>query len=160
MSHAATFSGQNTLSVLPRPAAQRRPKHNGLANPFAFSLCRWEQADFAPWSGALHTRKPSAMQSMKRLSPVPLPCLSGHTLRGFSCARRHGVALLRLTTPSRNNRVLGAPGYSPPFGSWFLPKGHPPRKRNLALGSMAHYHPSTQRPRAGDPVSRSGFANG
>ena len=61
-----------------------------------------------------------------------LPCLSGHTRRVISGARRHGVALLRSLRRT-------------PFGSWFLPKGHPPRKRDLALGSRA---------------SRSGFANG
>jgi hypothetical protein len=27
---------------------------------------------------------------------------------------------------------------TPPFRSWFLPRGHPPRKRDLALGSRAH----------------------
>jgi single-strand DNA-binding protein len=31
---------------------------------------------------------------MKRLPPVSLPCLSGHTLRAYSGARRHGAALL------------------------------------------------------------------
>jgi len=39
-------------------------------------------------------RKARAMQSMKRLSPVSLPCLSGHTLRAYSGARRHVAALL------------------------------------------------------------------
>ena len=38
--------------------------------------------------------KPLAMRSMKRLSSVSLPCLSGHTLRAFSGARRHVAALL------------------------------------------------------------------
>ena len=38
--------------------------------------------------------KPRSMRSMKRLPPVSLPCLSGHTLRAYSGARRHGAALL------------------------------------------------------------------
>src|ERR1700728_2929567 len=38
--------------------------------------------------------KPRAMRSMKRLPPVSLPCLSGHTLRAYSGARRHVAALL------------------------------------------------------------------
>jgi hypothetical protein len=61
-----------------------------------------------------------------------LPCLSSHARRVISGARRHGAALLHSLRRT-------------PFGSWFLPKGHPPRKRDLALGSRA---------------SRSGFANG
>jgi hypothetical protein len=71
-------------------------------------------------------------RSMRRLSPQFLPCLSGHSLRVISGARRHGVVLLR---SSRRT----------PFGSWFLPEGRPPRKHDLALGSRA---------------SRSGFAKG
>ena len=35
-----------------------------------------------------------AMRSMKRSSPGSLPCLSGHTLRAYSGARRHVAALL------------------------------------------------------------------
>ena len=61
-----------------------------------------------------------------------LPSLSSHTHRVISGARRLGVALLRSLRRT-------------PFGSWFLPKGRPPRKHDLALGSRA---------------SRSGFANG
>ena len=34
------------------------------------------------------------MQSVKRSSPQVLPCLSGHTLRAYSGARRHVAALL------------------------------------------------------------------
>ena len=45
------------------------------------------------------TRKPLAMRSMKRWSSVSLPCLSGHTLRAFSGARRHVAALLPDSSP-------------------------------------------------------------
>ncbi len=38
--------------------------------------------------------KPRAIRSMKRSSPLSLPCLSGHTLRAYSGARRHVAALL------------------------------------------------------------------
>ena len=61
-----------------------------------------------------------------------LPCLSSPAHRVISGARRHCVALLHSLQRT-------------PFGSWVLPKGHPPRKHDLALGSRA---------------SRSGFANG
>ena len=40
------------------------------------------------------SKKPSAMRSTKRLSPVSRPSLSGHSLRANSGARRHVTALL------------------------------------------------------------------
>jgi len=44
--------------------------------------------------GAGSPGKPPALRSMKRLPSVSLPCLSGHTLRAYSGARRHVAALL------------------------------------------------------------------
>ena len=46
------------------------------------------------YSAAGSPGKPPAMRSMNRLSSVSLPCLSGHTLRAYSGARRHVAALL------------------------------------------------------------------
>jgi len=40
--------------------------------------------------------------------------------------------------PTTHRSRAGGPGIAPPFRSWFLPKGHPPRKHDLALGSRAH----------------------
>lgn len=47
------------------------------------------------------------MRSMNRLSSVSLPCLSGHTLRAYSGARRHVVALLSgLLSQSKSGPLL------------------------------------------------------
>jgi single-strand DNA-binding protein len=52
-------------------------------------------------------RKARAMRSMKHLSPVSLPCLSGHTLRAYSGARRHVAALLSgLLSQSKSGPLL------------------------------------------------------
>jgi|HubBroStandDraft_2_1064218.scaffolds.fasta_scaffold289550_2 hypothetical protein len=55
-------------------------------------------------------------------------------LRRPAARRRSASAYHPITQQSR----AGDPGIAPPFRSWFLPKGHPPRKHDLALGSRAH----------------------
>ena len=50
-------------------------------------------------------------------------------------ARRRSASACHPTT--HQSRV-GDPAITPPFRSWFLPKGRPPRKHDLALGSRAH----------------------
>ena len=58
-------------------------------------------------------------------------CASGVMYRAF-CS----VTASRLfRRPAALRRSASA---TPPFGSWFLLKGHPSRKRDLALGSRAH----------------------
>ena len=84
-----------------RPSTLRRIRHLQTERCTARgrflrpSLVRVAQRRFriVQW-GAGAAGKPLAMRSMKRLSSVSLPCLSGHTLRAFSGARRHVAALL------------------------------------------------------------------
>jgi len=65
---------------------------------------------------------------------------------------RHREGNIRLRPAARRCSTSA----SPPVGSWFLPlRGHPPRKRTLALGSS---HPS--RPSRLSAPSRSGERNG
>jgi hypothetical protein len=91
-------------------------------------------AALCPAVPATHSVPAHVTSSLSRLS-------SGTAKRTSGCARRCTVVLR-----------FG----SPPFGSWFLPlRGHPPRKRALALGSS---HPS--RPSRLSAPSRSGERNG
>jgi hypothetical protein len=54
---------------------------------------------------------------------------------------RRPAARRRSASANHPSRLKTAPPgtpITPPFRSWFLPKGRPPRKHDLALGSRAH----------------------
>ena len=82
---------------------------------------------------------------MKRLPPVSLPCLSGHTLRAYSGARRHGAALLSgLLSQSKfgpllQNARLGTwePGLSLGLRQWVT---RPIREFNIGDFTMYQNH--------------------
>ena len=79
--------------------------------PAAIGQFRIEQRGAgSPW-------KPLAMRSMKRFSPGSLPHLSGHALRGYSGARRHGALLLRLRRPPGYGFRSG-PSVNAELGTW------------------------------------------
>jgi hypothetical protein len=160
MSNAAHISGQNAPFTLPYSPALRGCNHCVVADAFTSSLHVGQQGNCALWMSALAaTRKPSTMRSMKRLSPWPLPCLYGHTLRGLSCARRHSVFCFDFTTPTRKERASWAPDSSP-FGSRFLPeqvcKLRPRAPRKLLPGPSQ----KAARRRLGAWPTRSGSADG
>jgi hypothetical protein len=153
MSNAAHISGQNAPFTLPYSPALRGCNHCVVADAFTSSLHVGQQGDSALWMPALAaTRKPSTMRSMTRLSPWSLPCLSGHTLRGLSCARRHSVFCFDFTTPTRKERASGTPDFValrvtvPPGTSLQAAaksaaqtsSGPLPESSPSALGSMAH----------------------
>ena len=160
MSNAAHISGQNAPFTLPHSPALRGCNHCVVADAFTSSLHVGQQGDSALWMPALAgTRKPSTMRSMKRLSPWSLPCLSGHTLRGLSCARRHSVFCFDLP-PHHATTACRGPRISSPFGSRFLPeqvcKVRPRAPRKLLPGPSQ----KAARRRLGAWPTRSGFANG
>ena len=137
MSNAAHISSLNAPSTLPHSPALRGCNHCVVASALASSLYVGQQGNCALWMPALAaTRKPSTMRSMKRLSPWSLPCLSGHTLRGLSCARRHSVfcfdfVALRVTVPP-GTTLQAAAKSAAQTSSGPLPESSP-----SALGSMA-----------------------
>ena len=151
MSNAAHISGQNASFTLPHSPALRGCDPCVVADAFTSSLHVGQRGDSAIWMPALAgTRKPSTMRSTKRSSPWSLPCLSGHTLRGLSCAQRHSVfcfdfVALRVTVPPGTSLHTAAKNAAQ------ISSGSLPESRPSALGSMAHYHPSMLRPLAGDP---------
>ena len=161
MSNAAHISGQNAPFTLPHSPALRGCNPGVVADaPLPHPCTRAQQGDFVLFGSALAaTRKPSTMRSMRRVSPWSLPCLSGHTLRGLSCARRHSVFCFGLP-PHHATTACWGPRIAPPFGSRFLPEQvctpRPRTPRKLLPGpsqKAAHR-------RLGAWPTRSGFANG
>ena len=141
MSNAAHISGQNAPFTLPHSPALRGCNHCVVADAFTLSLHVGQQGDSALWMPALAgTRKPSTMRSMKRSSPWSLPCLSGHTLSGFSCAP---------SPRTRGPRFCGTSPLCFPDSSPKASLGPCSRKRGSALGAW----PVAQASPMGDPAN-------
>ena len=75
-----------------RPKAQRLRERGRNLRPSPVWVTRRRFHVLPGWFCS--PKKPLAMRSLNRLSSVSLPCLSGHTLRAHSGARRHVAALL------------------------------------------------------------------
>ncbi len=90
---------------------------------------------------------PRSMQTMKRSSSVSIPCLSGHTLRATSGARRHVAALLSGLLsqikfgPLLQNARLGTwePGLSLGLRQWVTRPIREFKQRRLHHVSESHY---------------------
>jgi single-strand DNA-binding protein len=103
-SHARTVRPSN-LRRIRRPMVQRFLGWGGSPPLIPVRVARGRFRVARPGLNA--PTKPLAMRSMKRLSPVSLPCLSGHTLRAYSGARRHVAALLsKLLSQSKSGPLL------------------------------------------------------
>jgi len=103
-SHQRQIRSSN-LRAIRRPNVQRFGRHGRNPRP---SFVRVTRGLFpVEHGGADRPGKPLAMRPMKRLSSVSLPCLSGHTLRAYSGARRHVAALLSgLLSQSESGSLL------------------------------------------------------